>query len=233
MADNTGIEWTASVDPETGEVIAGATWNPIIAYHEETGKRGWFCVHKSPGCKNCYAEKINIRLGNGLEYIAQNLSKVRFALAPKFDQPMKWKRSRKIFVDSMFDLFLEGIPDELIDTCFAIMSQSPQHTFLVLTKCADRMHAYLSHSDRQDLIDEAGCKLGWCHSNVQGRWPLPNVWLGVSTERQEEANERIPKLLATSAAKRFISYEPALGPLDLANIRLGPTLSLDARCGCT
>lgn len=213
MGDNTGIEWTASY--KDGIVTPGATWNPIVAYHVETGKRGWFCVHQSDGCRNCYAEKINIRLGNGLAYTRQNLNAVRFQLSPKFDLPRRWARSRKIFVDSMFDPFLDAIPFGLLDPMFAVMAQSPQHTFLLLTKNPKRMREYLSDPERPEWVGQAGQAMGWCHANTAGRWPLPNVWLGVSTERQKEADERIPELLATPAAERFISYEPALGPLSI------------------
>jgi protein gp37 len=229
MGETTSIEWTASfID---GKVVPGASWNPIVAYHRETGKRGWFCVHASEGCRNCYAERLNLRLGNGLAYTAQNLEHVRFELAPKFDQPMKWKRPRKIFVDSMFDPFLDAINFGLLDPVFAVMAESPEHTFLLLTKNPKRMRLYVSDPQRPYWIAHSARTMGWRGSIAGDVWPLPNVWLGVSTERQKEANERIPELLKTPAAKRFISYEPALGPVDIKRIQLSETLFLDARYG--
>jgi protein gp37 len=204
MAD-TDIEWADKV------------WNPIAAYHRETGKRGWFCVHQSEGCRFCYAERINKRLGNGLDYTAQNLEKVRFEIAPNIAAPMRWRKPSRIFVDSMFDPFLDGISFDFMDPIFAVMANAPHHTFLLLTKNPKRMREYITSPGRLDEIDEASH--GWLARGINpSNWPLPNVWLGVSTERQKEARERIPELLATPAHIRFISYEPALGPLNLVNV---------------
>lgn len=215
MGDKTSIEWTARVNPETGEITPGASWNPIVAYNIETGKRGWFCVHASEGCRNCYAEQLNVFRGNGLAYTAQNLNKIRFELAPKFAAPMHWHRPRTIFIDSMFDLFLEAVPKHFIDAVFAVMAQCPQHLFLLLTKNPKRMREYISSPFAYDAVDDFALAQGWMMSKTPEEWPLPNVWLGVSAERQKEADERIPELLDSPAAKRFISYEPALGPLNI------------------
>jgi protein gp37 len=113
--------------------------------------------------------------------------------------PLKRKKPTTYFVNSMSDLFHEDVPDAWIDQVFAVMALCPQHTFQVLTKRAARMRQYMTER-RQPAVPP---------------WPLPNVWLGVSTERQREADERIPLLLATPAAVRFISAEPLLGPVDL------------------
>lgn len=118
------------------------------------------------------------------------------------EQPLRWKKPRRIFVNSMSDLFHESLSDEWIDRVFSIMALAPRHTFQVLTKRAARMRDYcqrLYHTE-----DPAGCG-----------WPLPNVWLGVSIEDQRRADERIPPLLVTPAAVRFLSCEPLLGPIDL------------------
>jgi len=120
--------------------------------------------------------------------------------------PLKWKRPRRIFVNSMSDLFHDGLPDAAIDQVFAVMAAAPQHTFQVLTKRPARMKAYVGGALRRVPLLAPG---------IMVPWPLPNVWLGVSAERQREADERIPLLLATPAAKRFISAEPLLGPLCL------------------
>jgi protein gp37 len=120
----------------------------------------------------------------------------KLALAPNnvLQAPLRRRRATTWFVNSMGDLFHEDCPDEWIDLVFDVMAQASDHTFQVLTKRALRMRDYLRNKDRQ---------------------PLANVWLGVSTERQKEADERIPLLLQTPAAVRFISAEPLLGALNI------------------
>jgi protein gp37 len=167
--------------------------------------------------------------------------------------PLKRKKPTTYFVNSMGDLFHEDCPDLWIDKVFAVMALSPRHTFQVLTKRAARMHNYMVR-DRMALASE---RLGTyeCIYNAMGDlgragltdpypfgtaypngmpWPLPNVWLGVSTERQFEAELRIPRLLLTPAAVRFISAEPLLGPIDLTRIKLEGIIDpLDAFAGAT
>lgn len=150
--------------------------------------------------------------------------------------PLTWKTGRRIFVNSTSDLFHEALPDEAIDRVFAVMALAPQHTFQILTKRPERMRKYLTGIygegfTARDRIDNV--VLGWLQENSHpeilrsGRldcvndgydacenWPLPNVWLGTSAEDQATADERIPDLLETPAAVRFVSYEPALGPVD-------------------
>ncbi|SDC08210.1 protein gp37 [Bradyrhizobium brasilense] len=142
--------------------------------------------------------------------------------------PLQRKKPTTYFVNSMGDLFHEDVPDEWIDRVFAVMALAPQHTFQVLTKRAKRMREYLSNA-RARIVRRSGEgnpnvtvsteKTYRSSTKIGGdwAWPLPNVWLGVSTERQQEADERIPELLATPAAIRFISAEPLLGPIDLTN----------------
>lgn len=187
MADKTGIEW------------ADATWNPVVG-----------CSIVSPGCTNCYAMRQAARLldkaGSHYEGPTRTVNgnavwTGKVALAPDriLTQPLRWARGRRVFVNSMGDLFHESMPDAWIDRVFAVMALAPQHTFLVLTKRSARMRAYIdaaAHGERD-------------------QWPLPNVWLGVSAEDQQRAAERIPDLLATPAAKRFASCEPMLGPISL------------------
>ncbi len=209
----TKIEWTDRSD-----------WNPI---------RG--CTRVSEGCRNCYAEAIAARFsdpGKPFHGFAERTpggprwtGKVEL-IEKHLTLPLRWKRPRRIFVNSMGDLFHESVPDAWIDRVFAVMALAPQHTFQVLTKRSERMREYvasvlagdrgISRSAHQirfgdgpaphvDLIDYSR--------------PLPNVHLGVSVEDQTRADARIPDLLATPAAVRFVSAEPLLGPIDFFKIR--------------
>lgn len=145
--------------------------------------------------------------------------------------PLRRKVPTMYFVNSMSDLFGEGLTNEQIAAVFGVMAACPRHTFQVLTKRADRMAEWFRWIESRDTGPHALCVLealdypleldspkgarnrldagpGW-------PWPLPNVWLGVSVERQEEADERIPHLLRCSAAVRWVSAEPLLGPVNL------------------
>ena len=169
------------------------TWNPI------TG-----CKKVSDGCKNCYAERMAKRLAGRYGYPADDPFKPTLH-EDKLDVPLKWKKPRRIFVCSMGDLFHEDVHRETILRVWKTMAESPQHTFQVLTKRPERMMYILEQ---------------WMHpalrlSLVDHTWPLPNVWLGVTAENQETADQRIPILLNTPAAVRFVSCEPLLGPVDL------------------
>lgn len=223
MADHTHIEWT------------DATWNPV------TG-----CSVVSPGCANCYAMKLaGTRLRHhpsrqGLTTPTKAgpvwNGQVRLN-AEWLDQPLRWARPRRIFVCAHGDLFHEDVPDAWIDQVFAVMALSPQHTFQVLTKRAGRMREYLSDPRTRHRIYDLVCDRVIAETmNVVlttpgapeftgapkapriplGNWPLSNVWLGVSAEDQPRADERIPELLATPAAFRFVSIEPMVGPVDLS-----------------
>ncbi len=132
------------------------------------------------------------------------------------DAPTRWRKPRRIFVNSMSDLFHPAVPDHFIWHVFAVMAACPQHTFQVLTKRPERMYKLLSHPDCEA---EVGTRMGLYSISYDMTWPLPNVWLGVSAEDQATANERIPLLLDTPAAVRWVSAEPLLGPLTLTNIR--------------
>lgn len=165
-----------------------------IQWTDATWSVSYGCTKVSQGCKNCFAERTLPRLGKSLD---------RFELAPdRLDLPFRWKRPRMVFVNSMSDLFHESVPDEFIVRAFTTMMECPQHTFQVLTKRAERMHAFFA-------------------ARPSERPALPNVWLGVSVENQAAADERIPHLLATPAAVRFASCEPLL-----SHVHLRPT----ARC---
>jgi protein gp37 len=198
MADNTGIEWT------------DATWNPI------TG-----CTEVSPGCDNCYAKGLAERFrGTPGHYFEQGFDVV---LRPgMLDQPLRWKRPRRIFVNSMSDLFHAEIPDEYIAKVFAVMALAQQHTFQILTKRHGRMRSLLSSERFTDLLDLAlrdlmmTGRISAEQCSGAPSLPLPNVHLGVSVEDQSRADLRIPVLLGTPAAVRFLSCEPLLGPVDLS-----------------
>lgn len=160
--------------------------------------------------------------------------------------PLKWRKAAKIFVNSASDIFHESLPDSDIDKIFAVMALCPQHTFQVLTKRPKRMRDYCNRvAQGNDHIDAAVWRLtcpypygGYNTAFLKGSlgeaarkavksmvgspghpdyW-MPNVWLGVSVHDQANADEFVPMLLATPAAKRFVSYEPALGPVDWTNI---------------
>jgi protein gp37 len=199
------IEWTEH------------TWNPIVG-----------CSIVSPGCTNCYAMKMARRIDamgvvnhyNGCTKVVNGNAVWTGKLARASDdillQPLRRKKPTIYFVNSMGDLFHEDVPDEWIDKVFAVMALCPQHTFQVLTKRSERMRRWFD-GDRADSVGLAMLTIveRIPHGHRRVPWPLRNVWLGVSTERQQEADERIPHLLQTPAAVRFVSAEPLLGPIDL------------------
>jgi protein gp37 len=133
--------------------------------------------------------------------------------------PLKWRRPRRIFVNSMSDLFHEKVADEQLADVFLMMALARQHTYQVLTKRPDRMRAWCSDAEARINVVKAK-RADWIATNALNSfpWPLPNVWLGVSVEDQATADERIPLLLQTPAAVRWVSYEPALGPVDFRRI---------------
>lgn len=195
MADRSTIEWT------------DATWNPV------TG-----CTKVSAGCDHCYAETFAERwrgiAGHHFEHgFDLTLRPERLA------QPLTWQRPRRIFVNSMSDLFHHDVPDAFIAAVFAAMIAAPQHTFQLLTKRHARMRTLLTRHDFALTAYQLAISI--YHTPVRAGWPLPNVWLGVSAETQPWANLRIPALLATPAAVRFVSAEPLLGPINLTQATTG------------
>ena len=148
----------------------------------------------------------------------------RVAQAPDriLTQPLRWRKPRRIFVNSMSDLFHESVPDEWIDRVFAVMALAPQHVFQVLTKRSKRMREYCTRLDNEPVRDTVRRIVSAWPGNApipaEITFPLLNVWLGVSAEDQPRADERIPDLLATPAAVRFVSAEPLLGGIDFSEI---------------
>lgn len=181
------------------------TWNPIVG-----------CSKVSPGCDNCYAERMAFRIAqmqlknhgkNGYHYTeVSKLTSIGWTgetrlVYNQLNWPLVWKSPRMVFVCSMGDLFHETVSHESLKQVFQIIHDNPQHIFIVLTKRPDRMAKFFSLLKNGDVETN-----------------FPNVWLGVTAENQEQANKRIPILLQIPAAKRFVSIEPMLGPVDLTAI---------------
>jgi protein gp37 len=217
MADNTKIEW------------ADATVNAVNG-----------CSVLSPGCTNCYAMKQAHRFparqgltvpSKGGSAVAEGSARSRATRnmvwtgevrlnQTQLHQPLKWKRPRRIFWNAHGDLFHENVPDHWIDRVFAVCALTPHHTHMILTKRSARLREYFADENTEERIDACLSEFVGKRSEESDAFalPLPNVWLGVSVEDQTRADLRIPDLLATPAAIRFISAEPLLGPVDLQRI---------------
>lgn len=190
MADKTGIAWT------------DATWNPV------TG-----CTKVSDGCTNCYAETLALRLQ------AMGSPKYADGFAVRTHEralaiPLRWREPRRVFVNSMSDLFHVDVPTEFIDRVFAVMALSPWHTYQVLTKRPQRAANYLNNVPRVLTAIMAQMQTLTGQTDAALTWPLPNVWIGTSVEDQRAAH-RIDALLRCPAAVRFLSCEPLIGPLSI------------------
>ncbi|MFG1414005.1 phage Gp37/Gp68 family protein [Xanthobacter sp. VTT E-85241] len=209
MAQRTSIEWTRGADGSPG-----ATWNPIVG-----------CSIVSPGCTNCYAMSMARRIeamqptthyaGTTQVVNGNAVWTGKVALAPEriLTQPLRWQKPRKIFVNSMGDLFHEAVPVEWIDRTFAVMNDATWHDFQVLTKRPGRMRAYLTDEATNERIADAQVSMGL---DVHVNTPARNIWLGTSVEDQHRADERREDLsaLAGDRWRTFVSYEPARGPVD-------------------
>ncbi|HLY06118.1 MAG TPA: phage Gp37/Gp68 family protein [Rhizomicrobium sp.] len=217
------IEWTDRSD-----------WNPI---------RG--CTRVSNGCGGpgdqggCYAEAMAARFSNpgnwGHGFAEMRGGKPRWTGKVELQEdrltlPLRWRKPAKIFVSSTSDVFHEKLPDEAVDKIFAVMALCPQHTFQIITKRPERMRAYFTQDDgfgRWGFVEHQARRIAREQGTpvpsektlaTFGGSNLPNVWLGTSCEDQATADKRIPDILATPAAVRFLSLEPLLGPIDLTSI---------------
>lgn len=198
----TKIEWVKNQDG-----TQGVTWNPV------TG-----CTKTSPGCAHCYAERMANRLAHNpatAKDYAGTIENGKWTgrvncLSHKLDEPLKWRKPRMVFVNSMSDLFHESIPFEFIHQAFVVMQNTPRHIHQVLTKRADRMLEF-AHWE----IERAKTEQDYIP------WPLSNVWSGVTVCNQEEADTKIPLLLQTPAAVRFVSIEPMLESIQLGGLAFG------------
>lgn len=191
MGATTKIEW------------ADATWGPV------TG-----CDSVSSGCLNCYARDLAERF-RGVEghYFEQGFD---LTLRPQMlDRPLTWREPKKVFVNSLSDLGHGKIPRPYLAEVFAVMAMTRHHTFQVLTKRAGVLRSVLSSQTFPDQVYAAMTARGFAGERDELEWPLPNLWLGVSVEDQAAADLRIPILLRTPAALRFLSCEPLLGPVSL------------------
>lgn len=225
VGDKTGIEWT------------DATWNPT------TG-----CDQVSPGCDHCYAltQAKRLKAMGQPDYQTDGRPETSgpgFGLAMhphRLDQPLRWTKPRRVFVNSMSDLFHPRVSDEFIARVWAVMALAEQHTFQVLTKRPKRMRTLLNSQAFAEavidvaadhpLLDQRSAKGQWPLTGWDATFPLPNVWLGTSVEDQTRADERVPTLLDTPAVVRFLSCEPLLGPVDL-NKSLGLGYSYEDETG--
>jgi protein gp37 len=209
MGDNSTIGWT------------DATWNPVIG-----------CTQVSPGCANCYAKQLHDKRHKA--YQAGKLQNVRQYARPfetvqlfdgRLDQPLRWRKPRRIFVNSLSDLFHDDVPEDFVARVWAVMALAPQHTFQILTKRPSWMRRILTDPGFYDAVLDAARPFReklpalYHHGISDPRlFPLRNVWLGVSVENQRMARERIPLLLQTPAAVRFLSCEPLLDRIELASL---------------
>lgn len=192
----TAIEWT------------DRTLNPIRARHKVTGRIGWFCMHESPGCINCYSEKISLWRGNGVRFRANHRDIVDIFLGEDvLIRPIRWNGKPRVFHFDMTDVFGDFVPDDWIDKFFTVASLCTNITWQVLTKRSDRMREYFSSrlwDNRSVVVAKVGV--------IEYRLPLPNVWIGVSVEDKKRLC-RLDDLIATPAALRWASFEPLLEDL--------------------
>lgn len=230
----TSIEWTRGDDGSMGY-----TWNPV---------RG--CSVVSEGCRNCYAMQVAARFsGEGQAYAGlayRNESGAHWTgkvtlVEKHLADPLRWQRPRRIFVNSMSDLFHESLTDQQITDVFGVMALAHWHTFQVLTKRPARMLEYLRAGDHGIIEQFTAIQTGGGigpremfraldvkrRDKVDWLWPLPNVCLGVSVEDQKSADARIPLLLQTPAAVRWLSVEPLLGPVNLNSFMVGDETAIN------
>ncbi len=198
------------------------SWNPVIG-----------CTKCSPACENCYAEALHTQRHKALlagRQVAACYSKpfgqVQF-LPVRLVEPTHWIKPQRIFVGNMGDLFHEDVEEAWLDAIFTFIALCCRHTFMLLTKRPERAQEYLSRPDFLMRLVEYG-QQRWGHEGgvmvlgqIQGLQVLPNVWLGTTIWDQPSLERNMPILLSTPAARRFVSVEPMLGPVDFSVLRHG------------
>lgn len=235
MADHTSIEWT------------DATWNPITGCAVVSpGCTNCYAMRLAGTRLQHHPSRAGLTRDSKAGPVWTGETRLNEAW---LTQPLRWKRPRRIFVCAHGDLFAESVPDAWIDRVFAVMALAPQHIFQVLTKRARRMREYMAHSRRpyaiaratMDFVIASPAQFGplmasetWPVASegdiddpsdiLIKSWPLPNAWLGVSAEDQTRADERVPELLETPAAVRWVSAEPLLGEIDFTEISTAASL---------
>jgi protein gp37 len=245
---DTSIQWTdktwspirARVKKDAPQIAILHGWKELAEICEKMiGHVGPHCEFVSLGCHHCYSCTNNHRRlpsnGTGLPFDKRSRELVDILVDEKMlIEPLKWRKPVKVFVENQSDLFGEWVPFEFIDKVFAVMALTPRHTYQILTKRPERMREYMADLSTTRCMGRGGALLELSMPPRKGvyvenfKWPLPNVWLGVSVENQPTADERLPILLQTPAAVRFVSYEPALAAVDFTAIRHGNDLDLPA-----
>lgn len=200
-----------------------------IEWADETINPALGCMKTSPGCANCYALRVASRMQHN-PLVAESYAGLvdpitgewtgKVNLFPeRMEKALHWKRTRRIFVGSMTDLFHPAVPDEFLDKVFAYMALAQQHTFIVLTKRAERMREYVASGNGTCIrigIRQEIERMGFPDIGTVGK-ALPNLWLGVTVEDRSHIH-RIWHLLNTPAAKRIVSVEPMLGEVDMTSV---------------
>lgn len=239
------IQWTGhTVNPLRARLASGPQYN-------KHGREltGHYCEKIGPGCKHCYSSTMQKRFKMPAFQEQRHVGIEHFIDPSKFEEVMSRKIPTKYFWCDMTDMFGDWVPNDWIAACFGVMAATPWHTHQVLTKRASRLPEFFTHCVKRgeqgarlfpdDDLDwrigqyinvmarRAGANMNADErQNHGGPWPLPNVWIGVTCEDQKHADERIPLLLETPAAVRFVSVEPMLGPVNFsrAGLALGVPL---------
>jgi protein gp37 len=224
QVNRTPIEWCRTYGPD-GKFTEGYSVNPIRFRPYGSDRLTTMCQKISPGCAHCYAAEIVRRFWPKDAttpfpgYTALGVLSGEFVVDDKqLQSVLKAKQPARVFWGDMTDIFQDGVTDAMLDKCFAVAALTPHLTHMFLTKRPERMRKYFSGDcNNMSAMMAEDVLLQKLHGvgTMGHMWPLPNSWLGVSVENQEQANIRIPLLLETPAAVRFISAEPLLGDLNL------------------
>lgn len=228
MPIKTNIGWTGTYTPD-GVLERGYSSNPIKARRKSDGKRGWHCTKTSPGCANCYSEAVDHRFGTGAPFTEKGSTEVDLYIderelkeIQKLSIRCGMNSRKKVFLCDMTDLFHDDVPESWLDLIFATIAASPNLTFQLLTKRAERMLEYTTQGYMPGRLNDARILHNVSQVPIK-QWPLANVWLGVSVE-DFPRKSRMDVLRMCPAVHRFVSYEPLLedlGALELEGIDWG------------